>query len=242
MSFRAFVLGAPVVIVAFGAAGCPPASLIGQPCAVAGDDPCEGDAQLRCDGQVYVKLADCAVKCRGDVPLVTHTAGIISSDETWTCEDGPHLVSGVITVANDVTLTILAGTQVRLDPASRINTELAGRIDALGDPNANILLTSQNGEKPGFGAGGEGGLNVLAVDTGEPSRLENTIVERGTHGIGVFGLSDDATPPVIDGCTLRDNEEFGLLLGCNGTPELPDFVTGNNFFGNGTDISECNPQ
>lgn len=227
--------------VVVAATGCPPASLIGQPCAEAGESPCEGDALLRCDGTVYLKLADCAFECRGDVPLVTHTAGNITADETWTCEDGPHLVSGIITVAADVTLTILPGVQIRLDPASRINTDLAGRIDSLGEANAPILVTSNNGEKFGFGAGSEGGLNVIAVESGEPSRLEHTIVERGIHGIGIFGLSNDATPPVVDNCTLRDNGEFGLLLGCSGTPDLPDFATGNNFFGNGTDISECNP-
>lgn len=229
-----------VALATVATSACPPGSLIGQPCAVAGDDPCEGDAQLRCDGAVYVKLADCAVKCRGDVVQVTHTAGTITADETWTCEEGPHLVSGVITIAADVTLTIAAGTQVRLDPASRINADQAGRVDSLGDPNAPILLTSNNGEKPGFGAGAEGGLNVFAVETGEPSRLVHTIVERGTHGIGVLGLSDDATPPVVENCTLRDNENFGLLLTCNGDPELPDFATANQFFGNGAPISACN--
>lgn len=241
MSTRIFAL-AFVTIVGVSAAGCPPASLIGQPCAVAGESPCEGDALLRCDGQFYLKLADCAVECRGDVALVTHSAGNLTADETWTCEEGPHLVSGVITVAADVTLTILPGVQLRLDPASRINTDLAGRIDSLGTAEAPILVTSNNGESAGFGAGSEGGLNVIAVETGEPSRLEHTIVERGIHGIGVFGLANDATPPVVDNCTLRDNEEFGLLLGCSGTPALPDFAATNNFFGNGTDISPCNPQ
>lgn len=222
-------------------AACDPGSLVGQPCTEAGESPCEGDALLRCDGRYYVKLADCALECRGDVALVTHSAGLLTADETWTCEEGPHLVSGIITVADDVTLTILAGAQLRLELASRVNTDPLGRIDSLGTAAAPVLVTSDNGEKPGFGAGAEGGLNVFAIAAGEPSRLQHTIVERGIHGIGVFGLSADTTAPVVDNCTLRDNEVFGLLLGCNGDPVLPDFTATNNFFGNGTDVSECNP-
>jgi hypothetical protein len=223
------------------AAGCPPASLVGQPCADAGESTCEGDALLRCDGRYYVELAPCAFECRGSEPLITHAAGLLSADETWTCAEGPHLVSGTLTVAADATLSIEAGAQVRLDPASRINTDVAGRLDALGTLEAPILVTSNNNQSGGFGAGAEGGLNVFAVENGEPSRLEHTIVERGLHGIGVFGLASDATPPVVDNCTLRDNLNFGLLLTCSGDPELPDFAATNNFFNNGTDISECNP-
>lgn len=234
-------LALALALVVSVVSACPPDTLVGQPCDAPADGPCEGDKLLRCDGRFYIELAPCAVECRGNEPVTTHD-GLITADETWTCADGPHLVTGQLSVQPDVTLTIEAGTQIRLDPASRINIDIAARIDAQGVIEAPILVTSNTGEKPGFGAGAEGGINMFAVETGEPSRLEHTIVERGIHGIGLFGLSSDATPPVIEDCTFRDNENFGILVLCNGDAvEVPDFTANNSFFTNGGDVSECNP-
>lgn len=221
-------------------AGCPPDTLVGQPCDTPGDQ-CEGDQLLRCDGSYFILLAPCAVECRGDAVVTTHD-GLIAADETWTCLQGPHLVTGQVQVQPDVTLTIEQGTQVRLDPASRLNIDKAARIDALGVIEAPILLTSNTGEIAGFGAGSEGGLNVFASESGEPSVLQHVIIERGIHGLGLFGLATDTTPPVVEDCTFRDNQNFGILLQCNGEPEVPDFRANNLFFTNGAgDVSECNP-
>ncbi len=223
-------------------AGCPPGSLIGQPCADVGTEVCEGDKLLRCDGRFYLELAPCAGKCIEDKAEIAHSGDSISADETWSCTDGPHAVSGTITVADDVTLTIEAGALLRLQPASRIDTTRAGRVESVGTPEAPILFTSANGLSGGFGAGAEGGLNIFAVETGEPSVVENTIIERGIHGLGVFGLSSNADPPVVRNNTLRDNANFGIFLTCDevGAP-VPDFAAdGNLFFNNGDgEVSIC---
>lgn len=241
MKLRVALAASSVATALLGA--CPPASLEGQPCAEAGEEQCEGDALLRCDGRFYLRLADCAVQCKGEEAQVTHS-GTISADETWTCAEGPHLVStGTLAINDGVTLTIEPGTQVRLDPAARISAGAGGRVDALGDVNAPILVTSNTGEIGGFGDGDEGGINVSAVQSGEPSRIEHTIVERGIHGVVLFGLAEDATPPIVENSTFRDNQRFGVVLLCNGDDvEVPDFTATNQFFGNeGGDVSGCNP-
>lgn len=222
-------------------AGCPPSSLIGQPCAEVGLDVCEGDQLLRCDGKFYIVLAPCAGECIEAKAEIPHEGGNITADETWTCADGPHAVSGVITVAEDVTLTIEAGALLRMQPASRIATTRGGRVESIGTAEAPILLTSANGLSGGFGAGAEGGLNVFAVETGEPSVVEHTIIERGIHGLGVFGLSSSADPPVVRNNTLRDNENFGIYVTCDeDAAPIPDFEgDGNQFFNNGGDVSTC---
>jgi hypothetical protein len=233
------VVGAAFALVMM-TAGCPPDTLVGQPCDTPGDQ-CEGDKLIRCDGSYFIELAPCAYECRGDAVVTTHD-GLITADETWTCLDGPHLVTGQVTVQPDVTLTIEQGTQIRMDPASTLNIDRLARLDALGVVEAPILVTSNTGEIAGFGLGAQGGINVFAVETGEPSVLQHTIIERGIHGLGVAGLADDTTPPVIEDCTFRDNQRFGIILQCNGDPEVNFSENGNLFFTNGDgDVSECNP-
>lgn len=231
-----------LVVPCITLAGCPPTTLVGQPCSTAGENQCEGDGLLRCDGQFYRLLAECATECvakSGRAPT-EHKEAILSADETWQCAEGPHLVGTTITVAAGVTLTLEAGALLRMAPASRINADPQGRIDALGTTEASILMTSDDELKGSYGAGAEGGLNVFAVESGEPSRIEHTIIERGRHGLGVFGLSATAAPPVVEGNTFRDNQNYGILVRCNGTPEIPDFAATNNFFTNDAgDVSTC---
>jgi hypothetical protein len=231
-----------VVAAAVLLPGCPPASLIGQPCAAVGDDQCEGDKLLRCDGQYYVVLADCAGQCIEGKDEIAHNETTLSADETWACADGPHGVLGTVTVGEGVTLTIEAGALLRLQPASRISTTRAGRVDAVGTAEAPILLTSENGLSGGFGTSAEGGLNIFAVESGTPSDVEHTIIERGIHGLGVFGLSSNADPPVVKDDTLRDNENYGIFITCDeDNPPIPDFAAdGNQFFNNGAgEVSGC---
>lgn len=248
---RPLALAVVVTALSFVTAACPPASLIGQPCADPGDSPCEGDKLLRCDGKFYVELAPCASQCIAAKEPIVHGAGSITADETWACVDGPHLVNGggAVVVSAGATLTIEPGAMVRLDPATSIQTDTESRIISVGDQNAPILVTSNNGEKPGYGNSGVGGLNVFALDPAdEPSRVEHTIIERGTHGLGVFGLDDETTPPTVKNSTFRDNNGFGMLILCNQADFVvpPEYTEDNEFFTNGSgdpggDISECNP-
>jgi hypothetical protein len=234
-----------LLIVALSSA-CPPNTLVGQPCTDADEfEPCEGDTLLRCINGFYEILAECAEKCvsASGRAGVTHNTPI-ATDETWTCADGPHTVEGApLNVAAGATLFIEAGALLRMQPASRISADPAGRIEATGTIEAPILVTAANGLAAGFGAGAEGGLNVFAVEgaTPTPSVIRHVIIERATHGLGLFGLTSTANLPTIENNTFRDNEGFGILISCNeANAPIPDFeADGNQFFNNGTPVGNC---
>jgi hypothetical protein len=118
-----------------------------------------------------------------------------------------------------------------------------GRIVVDATSGAPVLVTSNNGQQAGFGAPGTGGINVFAAAGGlEPSLLRHVIVERGYNGLGVFGLSATAVPPTVENSTLRDNQDFGIVLGCDELDApVPDFAAaGNQFFENGEgDVAAC---
>jgi hypothetical protein len=214
-------------------AGCPASTLVGQPCDEAGEKHCEEERLIRCDGRAYRLLAECSSECQAGKPFLEHTEAVIDADETWQCLAGPHRIGTTITIAPGATLTIEAGAVVSMVPASRIVADVAARVDALGTEEAPILVTADNGQRGGYGAGQEGGINVFAVQSGAPSRIEHTIFELGIHGLGVFGLASDATAPVVENNTFRDQQRFGIVITCNeADPPIPDFEATNEFFGN----------
>lgn len=223
-------------------AACGPKSAVGGACDTAGEELCEGTERIRCDGTRYVVLAPCSYQCV-DGDGVQHDQGELTANETWRCADGPHVVNGNVNVGVGVTLTIEAGTQLRLTPSSTLNVDPEGRLVVDATATAPVLVTSDNGQQAGFAGSGSGGINVFAVADGlEPSILRHVIVERGRNGLGVFGLSTTSTPPVVEDCTLRDNLGLGIIIGCD-EPDapVPDFAAaGNQFFDNGGgDVGSC---
>ncbi|HEY1101601.1 MAG TPA: hypothetical protein VGF99_21865 [Myxococcota bacterium] len=237
------LIAAGVVVVDVGA--CGPGSLIGQPCTPGTDalETCEGTARLICNGSYYELLATCDHDCVAG-PGTTHEATELTADETWLCAEGPHLVTGNVTVGEGVTLTIEPGTEVRLQPTTTITAVEGARVEIDAAPGNEVLFTSDNGFSPGFGSAATGGLNVFATSAAEPSIVRGLIVERGNNGITVSGLSDRVEElPVIERCTLRDNQIFGILVNCETTDtEVPDWAASNTFFENaGGDVSSCDP-
>jgi len=242
---RAFVPTVVVSVASVGVgvgSGCGPQSQVGRPCETAGEELCEGVARLRCDGARYALLAPCHHECvEGEG--VRHEQGELTADETWTCEEGPHVVNGQVIVAAGAILTIDAGALLRLTPSSTLDVDPEGRLVIDATAGGPVLVTSDNGQQAGFASSRSGGINVFAVGSGvEPSLLRHVIVERGHNGIGVFGLSASSTPPVLDNCTLRENQGLGILIGCD-EPDapVPDFAAaGNLFFNNGGgDVGSC---
>lgn len=222
---------------------CGPATLVNAPCDDLGDEVCEGPAPLRCDGRRWQKIGECAGSCLQAIQT-EHDEQRVTGEVTWTCLESTHVVKQSITVTSGSTLTIEPGVVLRLDPASRITTEPGGRIVAEGTELVPILVTSNNETQGGFGGLAEGGINVYANRTGEPSIIREVIIERGIHGLGVFGLEPDVTPPVVENSTFRDNLNYGIIVrACSGGPTIPDFAAaGNQFFGNGEgEVSVCDP-
>jgi hypothetical protein len=241
-SFRLLVL-AVLTLQLSTTMGCPRSTLVGAPCEAAGEEQCEDLQKLRCVGGAYQLIAPCHADCAPG-PGVTHEQSSIDADETWLCADSPHLVRGVVGVAAGATLTIEPGSQVRLEPSSHVDVDVDGRVVIDASPGAEVVFTSNNELAGGFATAATGGLNVFAT-SGEPSLIRHLIVERGQNGLGVFGLSSTATPPVIERSTFRDNSLFGLRLSCDAVDSpVPDFAAaGNLFFANGDgDVSTCSPE
>lgn len=232
---------------------CPRTSLVGEACGADDEQrPCEGRQQLLCNGQVYVVLAPCSADCPGDEVIIAHEQEQIGSDDTWTCEEGIHLVTGTVSVGPGATLTIAPGSAIRIDPASHVDVDRDARVVVDAPPEAPVIITSNNGELGGFGSSTSGGLNLFASE-GDPSILRNLIVERGIHGIGVFGLSSTTNTPIIQTSTFRDNQNFGIKVTCDENDfVVPDFAVecadvaddnapcGNQFFENAAGaVSAC---
>jgi hypothetical protein len=240
----ALQLAAVVLVAVVAGVGCPRSTLVGAPCEVPGEEVCEDLQKLRCDGRQFIILAPCHAECAPG-PGVTHEQGEVAADETWLCADSPHLVRGVVTVAPGATLTIEPGSEVRLEPSSHVDVDVDARVVIDATPGGPVLFTSNNGLEGGFATAASGGLNVFATSRVEPSIIRHLIVERGQNGLGVFGLSSTATPPVVERSTFRDNSGFGIRLSCDAIDSpVPDFdAAGNLFFGNGGgDVSSCAPE
>jgi hypothetical protein len=231
-----------VVVATVASVGCEK-SLLGAPCEETGEEVCEDLQKLRCDGRSYQLLAPCHHECAPGTG-VTHEQGTITAPEIWTCADSPHLIRGVVSVAADVTLTIEPGAEVRLEPSSHVDVDPAGRVVIDATAGGPVLFTSNNDLAGGFATAATGGLNVFAT-SGEPSVIRNLIVERGQNGLGVFGLSTTATPPIVENSTFRDNVGQGIIISCDATDSpVPDFeAQGNLFFGNdGGDVGVCSEE
>jgi len=225
--------------------GCGEESKIGAPCEDVGPDEveiCEGTQLLRCDGNGYRVLAPCHHDCVEGTGTV-HAQGEVGTSETWTCVGSPHLVQGVVTVANGATLTIEPGSEVRLLPSTHVTIAEGARVVVDAAAGSEVLFTSDNELAGGFGTSSTGGLNVFSTGDAAPSILRGLIVERGQNGITVSGLSSRSEEhPVIERSTFRDNTRFGILVNCEGVDvEVPDYAaSGNQFFSNaGGAVSTC---
>ncbi|MFT7223350.1 MAG: parallel beta-helix repeat protein, partial [Cellvibrionaceae bacterium] len=84
--------------------------------------------------------------------LQTHS-GPISSDETWLSSE-IHRVSGSVTVAGGVTLTIEPGAIVKFD--SNTSLQINGVLVAEGDNSNNIIFTSYRDDSVGGDTNGDG--------------------------------------------------------------------------------------
>lgn len=212
---------------------CGPRVLAGSSCEEygVGAEACQLTAMYLCDGKRWQKTTECHHKCVVRVPT-EHDEASIAASETWTCEDGPHLVKQVTTLAPGVTLTVEAGAEVRFAPGARLDTMRESRVVAEGDAYSPILFTSDNRERGGWGSANQGGLNLFLREPGEePSVLRYVLVERAVNGVGLLSLDDARELPVIENSQLRDNLNWGVLLkGCVGEPAVPDLEGADNLF------------
>jgi len=146
-----------------------------------------------------------------------HT-GAIASDQTWCAADNPHHLSGSVTVAPGVTLTIEAGAMIQAD-ATNIALIVQGHLEAAGAVTQPITFTSQLDSGPGQWSGitfdgGTGALRHAIVRyAGEriytcPSGVNSAAISAVNVQTGTVIIEDSQ---ILD--TARyNNDDHGLCV------------------------------
>jgi hypothetical protein len=136
----------------------------------------------------------------GTVQAATNVYGILNSDTTWTKENSPYTLTGVVAVNNGVTLTIEAGVTVNLmDTYIQVN----GTLIAIGSSNeqinfngGKILFTAiSNGWNQHTGSGSiiqNAILNCTLETTGTSPKIDSNVIT-GTLSIGGSSIISNNT-------------------------------------------------
>lgn len=144
---------------------------------------------------------------------ITDVSSNITSP-TWTADNSPYVISGVIEVAKGAVLKIEAGTEIRFNPGAKILVK--GELNAVGTAANPITMTLNSTSTTGAWGGIEfapGSVNAT-IENGDYVRgsiIKNAIIKFG-QGI----KCDDASPYIADNQIM--NNVIGLeIIGDNGS-------------------------
>ncbi len=144
------------------------------------------------------------VSPRSDACTANRTySGTMTSSETWCAVDGPHILTGNLTVAPAATLTLEAGAIVKAPDGVRLT--IKGDLQAPGTAGSPILFTALNAwawgglvfDGTGTGARGTGSLVHTTIEQGRGASLWD-----GTHlSVALNGVQ--VAPVSFQNCTIR---------------------------------------
>lgn len=132
----------------------------------------------------------------------TYVEGPIDIDTVWTLVDSPFVISGNVTINENVTLTVEPGVEVRF--GGKFSIIVNGRLIANGTEKKPITFTS-NKESLEIGDW----ETILFNGTGQPkSWLTHCVVEYGTYGVTTMAGSS----LTVYNSVLRLNSESGIRI------------------------------
>lgn len=136
-------------------------------------------------------------------PDVTFVESGITTDTTWTPDDGPYRVIQDIEIAPGATLTVAPGTRIEL--AEDVAVSVSGSLRTNGTATRPVEITRSEG------AAADRRWATIRYDGTERSslRLQHTTLVGGTTGVTV--ASSDGTVEVVDS-TMRDFTAAGLAV------------------------------
>ena len=120
--------------------------------------------------------------------------GTLSEDTIWTARDGPYRITGELTIASGITLTIMPGTTVFFEPDAKII--IHGTLIAEGTQNELIRFTHTPDT-----SGTWNGLQF--IDTANDNRITYAVLEYGQNDDGMIGL--DNSKLLIDHVTMDNS-------------------------------------
>ena len=111
----------------------------------------------------------------------TSTGGTLTTDTTWSMNEGPYEANSTLTVPAGVTLTILPGTSVFFAPGTELT--VYGKIEVLGEQYNPVIFTVNP-----LIQGTWGGIQL--VDTVEENIISNAVIGYAETSNGSIGLTN----------------------------------------------------
>jgi len=109
------------------------------------------------------------------------TNGTLSEDTIWTAQEGPYKITGELTIASGITLTIMPGTTVFFEPNAKMI--INGTLIAEGSQNELIRFT----RTPGISGTWDG---LQFIDTASDNLITYAVIEYGQTNDGMIGLNN----------------------------------------------------
>ena len=160
--------------------------------------------------------------------------GLIAVDTTWSPQDcAPYIVAGNITVQENVTLTIQAGTRVEFTADKSIT--INGGLIVTGAALSPVIFTSNIGSAAGdwnfiyfsptsIDASYDGGGNY----TGGSAIQYATIEYGGNTENSLAALRIESAAPFFDHLTIQQNQHAGVQIWSDGRPKIINSQIVNN--------------